>query len=110
MRVRMTTHITGYRDGEPWPEVGGIVDFPDAEARDLVLAGLAELEVPADEPTSAHDTPAPAGDDRTPAASAPDAGPDVDALDKPALIALAAERGVTVSERWGLARLRKALG
>lgn len=42
MLVRMRVHITGYRDGEPWPAVGGTIDVPDGEAADLVANQYAE--------------------------------------------------------------------
>lgn len=41
-----------------------------------------------------------------PAAPAPDPLPD----DKDALVALAAERGVDIDKRWGVERLKEALG
>lgn len=47
MRVRMKTHITGYRDGVEWPQVGGELDLPDPEAADMIANGYAE-EVPGD--------------------------------------------------------------
>lgn len=40
--VRMLTHITGVRNGEEWPLVGGTVTVPVNEAEDLVAAGHAE--------------------------------------------------------------------
>jgi hypothetical protein len=46
----MTTHITGYRNGEPWPPAGGTVDLPDHEAADLIAAGYAEADTPGDIP------------------------------------------------------------
>lgn len=42
--VRMLINITGARDGVPWPEVGGTIDVPDAEAENLVANGYAEPE------------------------------------------------------------------
>ncbi|MFF4752657.1 hypothetical protein ACWD5R_11425 [Streptomyces sp. NPDC002514] len=41
MRVRMKVTISGTRDGEPWPERGGVVDLPDGEAGQMIAAGLA---------------------------------------------------------------------
>lgn len=46
MRVRMKTHISGFRDGEPWPEIGGTIDVPEHEAADLAAAGYAEAVDP----------------------------------------------------------------
>lgn len=42
MRVRMKVTISGTRDGQPWPERGGVKDLPDDEAKHMVAAGLAE--------------------------------------------------------------------
>ncbi len=52
MKVTMKTRIEGTRNGVRWPEAGGVVDLPDAEAVDLLNAGLAEA-VEADEPEKA---------------------------------------------------------
>lgn len=41
MRVRMNVTISGTRDGQTWPERGGIKDLPDDEARQMIAAGLA---------------------------------------------------------------------
>lgn len=49
LRVRMKTHITGYRDGQEWPQRGGEIDLPDDEAHDLEANGYAEI---VGEPTS----------------------------------------------------------
>ncbi|AEM87084.1 hypothetical protein [Streptomyces violaceusniger] len=42
MKVRMKATISGTRDGEPWPQRGGVVDLPKEEAEHLIGAGLAE--------------------------------------------------------------------
>lgn len=42
MKVRMKAHISGYRNGVRWPEVGEEKTLPDNEAADLCAAGLAE--------------------------------------------------------------------
>lgn len=39
--VRMIVSITGTRNGDDWPLAGGTIDLPEAEAADLVNAGLA---------------------------------------------------------------------
>lgn len=59
MRVRMKTHITGFRNGEPWPSKGGELDLPDTEAADLIVAGYAEEvhHAQADEPAPVDDEP-----------------------------------------------------
>lgn len=41
MEVRMVVALSGTRDGEDWPPVGGIVDLDDSEASDLIANGLA---------------------------------------------------------------------
>lgn len=38
----MKVQISGTRDGEDWPEVGGSLDVSKVEADDLIAAGLAE--------------------------------------------------------------------
>lgn len=48
MLVTMTTHITGTRNGEEWPAVGGTIELPDGEAAHLIAAGLAVPAEPAD--------------------------------------------------------------
>lgn len=42
MRVRMLFAITGTRNGEDWPAIGGEIDLPDVEAADMCAAGLSE--------------------------------------------------------------------
>jgi hypothetical protein len=41
MRVRLTSQISGTRQGQAWPEPGTEIDLPDDEARDLLTAGTA---------------------------------------------------------------------
>lgn len=41
MRVRMTTQVSGSRNGQPWPEPGVEVDLPDVEARAAIRSGNA---------------------------------------------------------------------
>lgn len=53
MRVQMRTAITGTRNGEDWPAVGGEIDLPDAEARDMIAAGLAVEVADAPKPQTA---------------------------------------------------------
>lgn len=47
MRVVMLIHISGTRDGAYWPEVGGTIDVPAAEASDMIACGYA---IPSAEP------------------------------------------------------------
>lgn len=42
MKVRMKFRIEGTRNGLRWPEAGGVIDLPDAEAVDLLSQGFAE--------------------------------------------------------------------
>lgn len=42
MKVRMRAQVSGTRDGERWPAVGGELVVPDAEGADLCSQGLAE--------------------------------------------------------------------
>ena len=41
MKVRMIADVSGTRDGKDWPKRGELVDIPDAEARDLIVARVA---------------------------------------------------------------------
>lgn len=51
MRVRMLIHISGGRNGVPWPPVHGETDLPEAEAIDLIRS---EMAVPADDEDAAR--------------------------------------------------------
>lgn len=49
MEVRMLVHVSGTRDGSPWPEVGGVLTLPDVEGAAYCALGLAEpIAVPAE--------------------------------------------------------------
>lgn len=61
MRVTMRVAITGTRNGQPWPGAGGTIDVPEAEASDLIAAGLA---VAAEKPVAQKAT-APSGEKAT---------------------------------------------
>lgn len=39
--VRLVRHISGTRDGLPWPPVGEYLEVSDAEAADLIRIGIA---------------------------------------------------------------------
>lgn len=41
MEIVMRGRISGARDGVDWPDVGGSIEVPAAEAHDLVAMGLA---------------------------------------------------------------------
>lgn len=53
MRVQLLTAITGTRDGQDWPAAGESVDLPDAEARDMIAAGLVVEVADAPKPQTA---------------------------------------------------------
>ena len=55
--VRMVVTITGTRNGEDWPKAGGTIDVPDAEAADLIAAGLAVAAEPAKVQTATAPAP-----------------------------------------------------
>lgn len=79
MYVRMKQKIGGFRNGEAWPDKGAVVEVPDHEGRDLILAGYAEDTAHGPvatiaEPVEDDEPPAPAGDDETPAAEDGDPG------------------------------------
>lgn len=42
MRIRMKVEMSGTRNSQPWPKVGGEIDLPDDEAVSYCAAGLAE--------------------------------------------------------------------
>lgn len=42
MKVKMRGAISGTRNGEPWPAIGGVVDLPADEAAVLCAQGMAE--------------------------------------------------------------------
>lgn len=45
-KVYMLTQLSGTRDGVDWPGRGEQVDLPDAEAAQLVTAGIASQDKP----------------------------------------------------------------
>lgn len=58
MHVQMKQHFTGYRDGEEWPPVGGIIEISDTQGADLVAAGYAvEVDPDAVGPLDAVEAP-----------------------------------------------------
>lgn len=57
MRVQMLVHISGGRgDGRDWPELGGVIDVGDEEARDLVRAKLARADPDEERAVAPDDT------------------------------------------------------
>lgn len=42
MEIRLTTDISGLRDGVPWPKRGDTIDLPDDEAVELLGRRQAE--------------------------------------------------------------------
>lgn len=90
MRVKMKVAVSGGRDGQSWPGIGGEIDLPDDEAQSLVTAGMAVLvtkenvqkAVPSTEDVETRDD-------------------EVDALRTQA-----EKAGVKVDKRWGADKLR----
>ncbi|AKN71232.1 hypothetical protein QR97_27890 [Streptomyces sp. PBH53] len=71
MRVRMKVTLSGTRDGEAWPPRGELVDLPDAEAADMVAAGLAEK--PGEDAPRVEEATAPEAETSTPSRRKPSA-------------------------------------
>jgi hypothetical protein len=42
MKVRMKVQVSGYRDGERWPDIGGDLSVSDTEGAELCAQGFAE--------------------------------------------------------------------
>ena len=55
MQVKLKVSISGTRDGAEWPPVGSPIDLPDAEAAQMIAAGLA-VECAAPVETATADT------------------------------------------------------
>ena len=70
MLVKMNVTISGTRNGQAWPQRGETVELPDAEATELVAAGLAE-EAKNAAPASTESQVAASGGDEGDTASAP---------------------------------------
>lgn len=56
MKIKLKVTISGTRDGIEWPPVGGSVDLPEAEAAQMVAAGLASAVAPAPVETATANT------------------------------------------------------
>lgn len=41
MKIRMTVHVSGDRNGVPWPPMGSVLDVPDTEGAEYCAAGMA---------------------------------------------------------------------
>jgi hypothetical protein len=46
MRVKMKVAVSGTRNGETWPPIGGVIDLPDPEAESLLWMDLAAPDEP----------------------------------------------------------------
>lgn len=93
-RLVRNVFVDGRPYGPAWPDHG------------LPPEGTG-LDLPADV-WADDDTPVAAAE--APVTDEPDDAPvDLDQLDKPALLAVAAARGVTVDGRWGVDRLRTTI-
>lgn len=53
MIVEMRARISGTRNGQDWPQVGETISLPDAEARDMIAAGLVVEVADAPKPQTA---------------------------------------------------------
>lgn len=71
MRVEMLIHITGTRNGEDWPPVGGVIDLPDHEARRMIDVGYAKEATSATKTADSDET---TPSDLSPASSPEDSG------------------------------------
>lgn len=78
MRVTMLLHITGYRDGEPWPHAGGVIDLPEREARELIAQNYATEAPREDGHDAPNDQPGPHDGDTDTTADAPTDPADTD--------------------------------
>jgi len=56
MEIKLKVTLSGTRDGIEWPPVGGSVDLPEAEAAQMIAAGLASAVAPAPIETATADT------------------------------------------------------
>jgi hypothetical protein len=41
-KIRMLVNISGTRDGQQWPPIGGTINLPEAEAEQYVALGYAD--------------------------------------------------------------------
>ncbi|MEU0102397.1 hypothetical protein [Streptomyces sp. NPDC006267] len=69
MKIRMKVHMSGLRNGRPWPPVGQTTELPTGEAQHLCASGIAE-EVTDDSPAEETATPPAAETTRAPASEA----------------------------------------
>lgn len=60
MKIKFIQEVSGVRDGKPWPKRGELIDWADAEAADLIRAGIAEVDEPEPAAPVAAPEPAPA--------------------------------------------------
>ena len=42
MLVKVRVHVSGLRNGQPWPPVGGVLEVPDDEAVSLLASNVVE--------------------------------------------------------------------
>lgn len=45
-KVKLVRHISGTRNGAPWPRPGEYLEVPDAEAAELIAIGIAADDAP----------------------------------------------------------------
>ena len=57
MLVRMLQTITGYRNGERWPAVGGVIELPEWEVENLEGVGMVQRIVTPEDGLGVLETP-----------------------------------------------------
>lgn len=56
--IKLKVTISGTRDGVEWPPIGGAIDLPEAEAAQMIAAGLASAVTSAPVETATANTSA----------------------------------------------------
>jgi ribosomal protein L29 len=107
VRVKMKVAVSGARDGQSWPPIGGVVDLPDEEGASLCAANLATPAGDDDVETAVPSTE----DVETRELTETEKEADRNAADNElvALRAQAKDAGVSVDKRWGADRLRQEI-
>jgi ribosomal protein L29 len=107
VRIKMKVAVSGARDGQPWPGIGGVVDLPDDEAQSYVTAGMATPATDDDVETAVPSTE----DVETRELTETEKEADRNAADNElvALRSQAKDAGVSVDKRWGADRLRQEI-
>ena len=61
--VEMLARMSGRRNGKPWPDVGGTITLPEAEAEQYIKQGICKLVAKKTKPAETA-TAAPVGEKR----------------------------------------------